>query len=124
MSADYVIRKEQRLVWTTGSGSLTAEDIEQHNARLRADPDFDPAFDNLVDFHTVERVDISTGAVVNFAHEVLFAPEARRAIVARSALLIGLARMYGVYEEIAIGSSRTHLFPDVPSALEWLGVVR
>jgi hypothetical protein len=44
----YVIDQERRLVITTGSGHLTASEIQAHAARLKADSRFDSAFRELV----------------------------------------------------------------------------
>jgi hypothetical protein len=48
MPITYVIDQERRLVITTGSGHLTASEIQAHAARLKADSRFDSAFRELV----------------------------------------------------------------------------
>ena len=47
------IYKDRRLVVTTGQGVVTDEDFIEARRRLTADPEFDPSFDRIWDFHDV-----------------------------------------------------------------------
>jgi hypothetical protein len=59
MAAFDQIDKEARIVWTTGNGVLDFADAIGHMRSLSKDPDFDPAFSQLLDFREVSEIRLS-----------------------------------------------------------------
>lgn len=74
MPIAYVIDQERRLVITTGSGLLTAPEIQAHAAQLKADLRFDPAFRELVDLTPVTEVQVSSHELRALATAQVFSP--------------------------------------------------
>lgn len=120
MPAKYVIDVARRLVISTGTGTVNDEDVLNHHEQLRRDPDFDPTFDQLSDFTAVTKVEITPEAIRVIASQQLFADNARRAIVAPTREIFGLARMFQAYRELSEGKEGIAIFRDREQALRWL----
>lgn len=118
----YVIYKEHRMILSTGSGQLTSADISACIDQARSDPEFDPNFDQLVDFREVSFVDVSSGETRALANKPLFSAESKRAIVAPTAAHFGFARMFAAYNEMSQSPSHMRVFYDLGPALKWLGI--
>jgi hypothetical protein len=52
----YKIDEEQRVVLSTGSGTLTLDDFLTQPRRLPEDPDFDASYSQLADFAQVTQL--------------------------------------------------------------------
>ena len=59
MACEYTIDPPRRLVETRASGVVTFAELTDHQNRLVADPDFDPAFDQLIDTTDVTSFAVS-----------------------------------------------------------------
>jgi hypothetical protein len=119
LKVDYSIDKQQRLVRTTAEGCVTFEDARVHQNRLLADPDFDASFDQLIDATYATKFDISAEEARDLAMRRMFAPEARRALVATEPHIFGLARMMEIYRE-GLEGAEVQVFYSISNALKWL----
>jgi hypothetical protein len=119
VSAFYKIDKERGLVWTSGRGVLTVEDILQHMEKLSSDPDFDPNFSQLADFTQITSVDFDPEDVRQFAERNIFSPHSRRAFLVKNDLQYGLARMFEIHRELK-GETGIRVFRDMEEATKWI----
>ena len=88
----------------------------------RSDPNFDPAFNQIVDLREVTSIDISSAETRTLASIPLFSPESRRAVVAPDPAHFGVGRMFATYHEMSESPSQVSVFYDLSSALRWLGI--
>jgi hypothetical protein len=115
----YVIDKEHRLVLTVGEGSVTASEIRSHQDRLLGDPNFDAAFNQLIDVTTATRFAMSVDEASELARRPITSPASRRAFVASQPHIYGFGRLMEAYHE---QRAQVHVFYDRNEALRWLGV--
>ena len=122
MPCGYLIDQARLLVLSTAHGVLTYEELKTHQNSLRADPAFEPRFNQLWDFTQLTGTTVTPPNVRDLAIPVFFSPESRRAFVITHASpqAYGLLRMWETYHEIETGREQTAIFPDVPAALRWL----
>jgi hypothetical protein len=118
----YLIDKKRKLVISYVFDCLTFAEILAHESQLASDPDFDPAFHQLIDATaqtdlkmSIDEAKISTG-------RKLFSPASRRALVTPSPAIYGMVRMLLTYHRIAKVPSLITVFYDMPLALAWLGI--
>ncbi len=116
----YTIDPERRLVSSSASGHVTAAEILDHQDRLMRDPDFDPAFRQLVDFSGATNISASSADIRVIATRNFFGQGARRCIVAPTAEIFGLARMFQTFRELSGGEEEIQIFKDRNEALQWL----
>jgi hypothetical protein len=109
------------LVYTVFSGDVNNADFVEHLRSLRADPRFDSSMPELVDLRGVTAVSVTSAMIPASARWPLHSPYARRAVVAPTDLLYGLARMYQSYRDDT-GQAQLQIFRTLPPALEWLGL--
>lgn len=121
MAADYKIDKSRRLVLSTASGVLTAEDIQGHMDRLTADPDFNPDLFQLADFTTVTAMTVGPDDIRRFAERTIFSPLSRRAFVVKDDAQFGLARMFEIHRDLK-GESGIRVFRSIQDGLEWIEI--
>ncbi len=119
MPVRYEIDKEHHLIFTVGEGSVTASEIRSHQDRLLRDPNFDAAFNQLIDVTTATRFDMSTDEAKQIALRSIVSTKSKRAFVAIKADIYGLGRLMQIYHEQLADA---HVFNDRDSALKWLGV--
>lgn len=122
MPARYVILKEQRLVISIGWGRLTFDDFRNQQDQLTNSPDFDPAFNQLVDVSATTTLDLTTEQAKTIAKRGIYLPSSRRAVIATDPAIYGMGRMMDVYHSMATGREFVRVFRDRASALEWLGL--
>jgi hypothetical protein len=115
-----VIDARQHLVVTTAIGDLTGDEGLACCLHLKARADFDPAFDQLLDFTHATRFDATAVQLRTIAAQPLFSPASRRAIVATNPAIFGLARMFEAYRSISDVGERIMVFDAINKALEWL----
>jgi hypothetical protein len=114
------IDHSKRLVRVSLSGMISDADILAADDDLRARPDFDPSFDELIDLSEAEDAGLTSGVIRELARRPpLFAPVSRRAIVVRSDLGYGLARIFQARRGDAAGEIQ--IFRSLPHAEHWLG---
>jgi hypothetical protein len=120
MPITYQIDVARRVVFTRGYGTVTDEDLLQHNAELKADPNFDPTFNQLLNFTEVMEGNVKSETINRIARNRIFNVSSLRAIVVKPGFQFGLARMFQnirVYEDKNI-----QVFLDIKEALGWLGL--
>jgi hypothetical protein len=120
MPFNSVIDAGRHLVITTATGNLTGEEGLACCLRLKKRPDFDPAFNQLLDFTQATRFDATAGELRTIAAQSLFSPASRRAIVATNPTIFGLARMFEAYRNISDVGERVMVFREMREALAWL----
>ena len=124
MPLSFVIDKQRRLVISTASGTVTYSEIAAHQVGVKNHPDFDPAFDQLIDGTGVTKVAVTVEEIRTVARQRLFGTESRQAFATSSQFAYGMARMFELYRE-ASGSGRpVRVFNTLDAAQEWLQPVR
>jgi hypothetical protein len=118
MPATYEIDTASRLVRTHAWGELTDADLTEYYRRLRADPDFQPTFNQFCDLRTVSRIAATPQGLRTLARTKVFAPSARRAFLTSSEADFGLARMFQTYSELE--GSTIGVFKREEDAIAWL----
>src|SRR5215471_5111129 len=81
MPASYVIDKQRRLVISTATGVVTAEECKQHQDRLVNDPDFHPTFNQILDFTGATTIGLNYEILRFLAVRHVFRTPSRRAIL-------------------------------------------
>jgi hypothetical protein len=122
MPFSYVVYKDHRLVVSTGSDRVTFSEIKARQDQTKTDPDFDPEFNQLVDLRTVTGFDMSSEQAKALARRMIFSSTSKRAFVAASPAIFGVARMWEIFAEMADHPSEIRVFYDLPSALQWVGL--
>jgi len=118
MAMSYVILEPRQLVCSRATGALTDEDLFEFMGRLRADPQFRSDFCHLADFRSVTALEITAAGVRRVSEIAPFGPGSRRALVAESEAIFGMARMYELVSER--GGSVVRVFRHMDAALGWL----
>ncbi len=119
MRSTYIIDHGKRLVITAVDGVVGMEGIVEMARRLSADPEFDPGYAELLDLSGVSDVKLTYNQCSTIAELVdPFLPDCRRAIVAPSQAVYGVARMYQSLRE------GTYVCHDAAEAREWLQLSR
>ncbi len=119
MPAFYKIDKENRLVMTTGSGTLTMAEAIAHQEKLQRDPEFEPTYAQLIDFSHVTKIELNAEDVHRLAQESIFSPTSRRAILVANDTAYGLARMFEILRETA-GDTGIEVYRNLDEALDWV----
>lgn len=122
MPFDYVVYKGHRLVISTASGLVTWEEIKARQDQTKTDPAFNPEFDQIVDLRSATRVELSGDQIRFLAGRRIFSFRSRRAFVAPNPSVFGIGRMWESYTEFSQNPNEVRVFPDLPSALKWLGL--
>ncbi len=118
MPTSYRIDKSLGLVFTTAQGVLTGQDILMHLKSLRENPDFDPSYDQLVDFRDVTEIPISAGKMKAISTHHVF--NGRGAVVAEKDIGFGMMRMYEVLSKFE--PDQFKVFRNMAEARRWLGL--
>lgn len=114
------INKELRLVIGSAWGSVTSAEIKAHQDELLSDPDFNPEFNQFMDGSRVTDWCVSIQEAENAVRRKIFSPSSKRAIV--TTVNPVLASIFDAYNKFTKPVSTLELFPDVHSALKWLGI--
>lgn len=120
LPATYEIDPQQRLVTSRLWGRVTDNEVFEHNQKLRTDPRFDPTYHQLTDLSGVTEIGVSTSTVNATSLDQYFAPGTRRAFVATTDAVFGMARMFAMRAE-SVGQT-IQVFRDLTQAREWLGI--
>jgi len=121
MPASYHIDRANRLVLSRAEGAVTDDDLISHIARLRADADFDPTYDQVFDLLGVGKVEITFNGIRRAVAESAFKPGVRRAFVTERPVLIGLVRMF---EQMRRDPQHIRVFATAEQAQAWLAEKR
>jgi|SRR5882672_5261295 len=120
MPVTYTIDTKLGLVSSMATGGVTAAELLGHQNRLMRDPDFDPTFNQLADFSETTSVSVSSDDIRTLATRNIFERSARRCVVAPTAEIFGLARMFQAFRELSGGKEELHIFKERKEALHWL----
>jgi hypothetical protein len=92
------IDPKARIVYSTLSGDIETEDLIRQVAAIRAHPQFNPEFNELIDLTAVTSFNVSSDDVHRLAgRDSSFSPSAERVLVAGQDLVFGLARMFQTF---------------------------
>ena len=122
MPCRYSIDIPQELIVTTAWDRVTYAEIKAHHDKMVNDPDFDPGFNQLLDFTAVTSLQLSGEEAKKIASRKLLSTSSRRALLASSLPVLGVARLMQTYAERVEGRDTISVFHDRMSALKWLGV--
>lgn len=118
MGMSYKIDQVRRLVITRGWGVLAARELFDVTSQILLDPRFDPTYRSLGDLREVTEIAVDTMATAETAATPLFTAGTRRAIVATSDAVYGMARMFASFAERS--GQEVRIFRDLQLAEEWL----
>jgi hypothetical protein len=125
MPIPYQIDTTQSLIRTKCVGNVSLQEVLGHFDALEKDPDCPPMLDVLLDFSDLETVP-ETDQLMAVADRMRRASRRVKfgacAIVAKSDVIFGIARMYTVYAEPHFTTAR--VFRDFLQAEFWLNSVR
>lgn len=100
MAVQFTIDVTRRLVISTFDGPTPVPEIAGLASLIRAHPDFDPDFSEILDCTRIIVSNISTDAIRSLARgEQIFNRSSKHVIVAPSDHIFGLARMGQVFAE-------------------------
>lgn len=125
MPVAYQIDHTQSLIHTKCVGNINLEEVLGHFDELEQDPDCPPMLDVLLDFSEMQAIPDTDQLMAvadrmrHVAHRVRFGA---CAIIAKSDIIFGIARMYAVYAEPHFTTVR--VFRDYIQAEFWLNSVR
>lgn len=120
MPCDSVIDASRHLVVTTASGDVTDDEVFACCSHLKERADFNPAFNQLLDFTRAERWEAKVRDLQRVAAQPLFSSDSRRAIVATNPAIFGLARMFEAYRSLSNVGEHVMVFREMREALAWL----
>jgi len=120
MAITYRIDPKQRIVFSTGRGVYTKQDVEKFVATLTADPDFEEHFSHYFDLTAVDVMDLSANDIESIARYAPFGSESRQAFVSEKDEVFGLLRMFQAMREQNPGT--IGVFRSEREALKWLGI--
>ncbi|MFZ0213716.1 MAG: hypothetical protein WBE20_04740 [Candidatus Acidiferrales bacterium] len=118
MPAGYTIDKDRRVVMSFGSGVLTKADLLAHRRKLLSDTDFDPSFSQIMDFTGVTEVDVEAADIREMATDHVFSPSSRRAIIAGTIAIYGLARLFEIHRDMR-GERGIRVFRNREEGFAW-----
>ena len=118
------IDKERRLVVTKAQGVVTDKDFIEARRRLTADPEFDPSFDRIWDFHDVTESHVTEEIIGKL---VAASPNAERPICRAVVLSKRPGATKAILHFISCtrqSNRRIAAFPDLASAVKWVTSTR
>ena len=119
MSWHHKIDVANRLVRVRVDGRLTDADLIEGDTALRNDPEFDPAYYQLLDLTEADGSEVTAAGIQSLASlPPLFTSSARRALVVRSDLGFGMGRMFELLRGGKSGEFR--VFRKLEEACDWL----
>lgn len=126
MPIDYCIDENLQVVFTTGTGVLTEDELLEHKRKVISDPNFKPGFVELSDVRDVSDLAVSASGLERFVAQDDTDAERLRdyklAIVVSGALEFGMGTMY---EMMSRKNNRdVRIFRDLGLAKEWLQIPR
>jgi hypothetical protein len=118
VTASYEIDRHRRLVISRAWDVVTDEELIDHYVSLRRDPAFDPTYRQLIELGDVRRFDTAAVTMEAAARLRVFAPEARRAIVAPKDAAFNRARQFASFAELQ--AQHLEVFRTEDAAMAWL----
>jgi hypothetical protein len=94
MPLHHRVLPDQALLFVEAWRVLTDTDVLTAQERLRADPDFQGHYIELVDLQRVSAFEVSSETIRQLAQQDVWGSRARRAFVVTPGVAFGLARMF------------------------------
>ncbi|MGC2698105.1 MAG: hypothetical protein WA738_20140 [Candidatus Angelobacter sp.] len=89
------IDPQRRVVYSAFYGSITDEELSGHRSAIAGDPDFNPKFNDIVDFSDVTEADISEATIASMAGNAsLFSDSVLHIVVAPTNPMLSLASKF------------------------------
>lgn len=118
MPARHVVHTDERLVYTTVSGVVTFDEVLQQITALRADADFNPDFNELIDMSGASDVRLGYDEFKRMDQLDPYSRTSKRAIVIpTNPAVYGVSRMYHLIQN---EDPRIKLFRSFDEARTWL----
>ena len=124
MPVTVTVDPARRLTITTGEGVITDEEFLRAREQLLANPDFDPAFDRIWDFHATTEAQMSEAVV---AQLVATSPNSDRPICRAVVVSERTAPMNYILDfinRVRQANRRIAVFPDRDHAEKWIATTR
>jgi hypothetical protein len=118
MAVEYHIDTEARLLIARFSGEFTVGDVIRLRSLGRQDPRLQAGFSTIDDVTGVTEISMSQDDLARLAQQSVVQPGVRRALVAKTDLQFGMARMYQTFSEFSGQSFQ--VFRDIEAARAWL----
>lgn len=113
------VEHPRRVVICAVTGEVTDEDILRGERELRDHPEFDAAYNQIVDLRGVDGSRVTAQGVRALVEQpAIFSSQSRRAIVVSDEVAYGLAQSYEKMREENL--SRVRVFRELGEAWEWL----
>lgn len=101
------IDQQRRIVYSAFHGKITDAEVAGHRSSIASDPDFNPTFNEVVDFTAVTDVNLSESTLAAMAETPsLFHDSVVHIVVAPADILFQIASKYKAFARI----SRPNLF--------------
>jgi hypothetical protein len=120
MPGSYSVDKEQKLLRCTFWGRVTGAEGAKMQQEFMRDAEFRPDFNQIIDLTAVTDVAAQPAELRAMAIKAPFKQGSRRAVLVKSKVEYGVARMFQTYREIAGGGDEMRIFKDRDEALQWL----
>ncbi len=117
MPCAYRIDKDLKSVTSRWTGVATDDDIKSYREALLNDPQFDQAYNQLIDFSAVTTFEIALKTMRAVARDRIFGETSRTAIVALDDVAFGSSRAFQAYS----ASHTVMVFREIDEARRWLG---
>ena len=118
MPIRYEIDKQNRIVQTTFSGSVTYRIVADHALRLGEDHAFDPAFSEIIIFEDVSQIRLNYEDFEALLKVDPFSRSSRRAfVIPERGAVYGVTR---IYQAARRDSPSVRIFETLAQALLWL----
>ena len=118
MPVSYQIDTASRVVFTRGTGRITDDDVLAYQDRLRSDPAFNPAFDQIYDLSEVIESVVSDATLRRLGERNPFLPSVRRAFITT---IESSHRHVETFLSMAdLDSEQVRIFSDMAAARRWL----
>lgn len=89
------IDPHRRVVYSAFYGAITDAELGGHRSAIASDPDFNPEFNDIVDFTDVTRADISEATLAAMAASLsLFGKSVLHIVVAPTDPVLGIVNRY------------------------------
>ena len=120
MPIHYSIDENRRVIFIRVWGELNDDVMLAEQRRAREDPAFDPGYDQFLDLSQIESLRITSRGVAELVGASRRDPDAKRAFVAPTDVLFGMARMSEIMLDDA--AQQIAVFRTADEARAWLGL--
>ena len=118
MPIEYRFDHSRKLIIVTAAGSLSADDLLNHQIQVHNDPSHDPTYSQLNDMRTADLTSIDADCVEVLSQRAIPKVGTKIAFVVRNEIAKELARMF---ESLRDGTGEEfRVFRDLDAAFTWL----